>query len=61
MSAIYILILASLLVAIGFLIAFLWAVKSGQFEDIFTPSIRIILDDKNGNVKEESKNVSEEK
>jgi cbb3-type cytochrome oxidase maturation protein len=41
----YILILASLLVAIGFLIAFLWAVRSGQFEDKYTPKIRIIFDD----------------
>lgn len=42
----FILILASLTVAIGFLIAFLWAVKSGQFEDKYTPKIRILLDEK---------------
>jgi cbb3-type cytochrome oxidase maturation protein len=46
MSAIVILITASLIVATGFLIAFLWAVKSGQYEDRFTPSIRMLLDDK---------------
>jgi len=46
MSAIVILISASLIVATGFLIAFLWAVKSGQYEDRFTPSIRMLLDDK---------------
>jgi len=34
----------SLLVASGFLIAFLWAVKSGQYKDIYTPSIRILFD-----------------
>jgi len=45
MSALFILIGASLIVAIGFLIAFLWAVKSGQFDDRHTPSIRILLDD----------------
>jgi len=45
MSALFILIGASLIVAIGFLIAFLWAVKSGQFDDKHTPSIRILLDD----------------
>jgi cbb3-type cytochrome oxidase maturation protein len=61
MSAIYILIIASLMVASGFLIAFLWAVKSGQFEDKYTPSIRIILDEKNGSVEDISKNESEEK
>ena len=47
MSVMFILILASLLVAVGFLLAFLWAVKSGQFDDKHTPSIRMLLDDKN--------------
>ena len=46
MSAVVVLISASLLVAIGFLIAFLWAVKSGQFEDKYTPSIRMLFDEK---------------
>jgi cbb3-type cytochrome oxidase maturation protein len=46
MSAMFLLILASLLVAIGFLIAFLWAVKSGQFEDKYTPKIRILFEGK---------------
>lgn len=45
MEAIIVLIAASLLVAIGFLIAFLWAVKSGQYEDKYTPSVRILFDD----------------
>ena len=35
----------SLVVAIGFLVAFIWAVKSGQFEDDYTPSMRVLLDD----------------
>jgi len=55
MSAIIFLISASLIVAIGFLIAFLWAVKSGQFEDRYTPAIRMLFDEKtpaNGNEKE---------
>jgi cbb3-type cytochrome oxidase maturation protein len=30
---------------LGFLAAFIWAVKSGQFKDTYTPSVRIILDD----------------
>jgi len=45
-SVMFILILASLTVAVGFLIAFLWAVKSGQFEDKYTPKVRILLEDK---------------
>jgi len=46
MSVIVLLILFSLVVALGFLAAFIWAVKSGQFEDKFTPSIRILMDEK---------------
>ncbi|MCP4297249.1 MAG: cbb3-type cytochrome oxidase assembly protein CcoS [Proteobacteria bacterium] len=45
MSVLYLLIFVSLLVALGFLIAFLWAVKTGQFEDTYTPAIRILFDD----------------
>jgi len=46
LSALVILILASLFVALGFLAAFIWAVKSGQFEDKYTPSMRMLFDDK---------------
>jgi cbb3-type cytochrome oxidase maturation protein len=45
MSVIFILIGISLLVAAGFLVAFLWAGRSGQFEDDYTPSVRILFDD----------------
>jgi cbb3-type cytochrome oxidase maturation protein len=34
------------LVAVGFLAAFLWAVKSGQYKDTYTPSVRMLFDDK---------------
>jgi cbb3-type cytochrome oxidase maturation protein len=47
MSVIFILICFSLLVAIGFLFAFIWAVRSGQYNDTYTPSVRILLDEKN--------------
>jgi cbb3-type cytochrome oxidase maturation protein len=33
------------LVAGGFLMAFLWSVNAGQMEDDYTPSIRILFDD----------------
>jgi cbb3-type cytochrome oxidase maturation protein len=45
MSALYILIGVSLIVAIGFLCVFLWALKKGQFEDDYTPSIRMLFED----------------
>jgi cbb3-type cytochrome oxidase maturation protein len=45
MSVILILILASLAVAVAFLAGFIWAVKSGQFEDTCTPAMRILSED----------------
>ena len=53
MSVIVVLIAVSLLVALGFLIAFLWAVKSGQYNDTYTPSIRMLFDDEKKNSKKE--------
>ncbi len=45
MSALFMLILISLIVAVCFLTAFIWAVKNGQYEDDYTPSVRILFDD----------------
>lgn len=50
MSVVIILMSASLFVALIFLTAFLWAVKNEQYDDTFTPSMRILNDD-NNNVK----------
>jgi cbb3-type cytochrome oxidase maturation protein len=36
-----------MLVAGGFLLAFIWAVKSGQYDDQYTPSVRILFDNNN--------------
>ena len=44
MSVMYVLIGCSLLMAIVFLIAFIWSVKSGQMDDDYTPSVRILFD-----------------
>ena len=46
MEVIFILIVICLIAAAGFLGAFIWAVKSGQFDDDYTPSVRILFDDK---------------
>lgn len=46
MAVIIILIVFSLIVAIVFLAAFVWSVKSGQFEDTVSPSIRILFEEK---------------
>ncbi|PPK87604.1 cbb3-type cytochrome oxidase maturation protein [Neolewinella xylanilytica] len=44
MIVILLLILLSLLIAGGFLLAFFWAVGTGQYDDEVTPSIRILFD-----------------
>ena len=45
MNIFYLLIGVSLLAALIFLGAFIWAVKSGQYDDNETPAIRILFDD----------------
>ena len=52
MSIIILIAAASILIAGGFLIAFLWGVKDGQFDDNFAPPNRILFDD---TLKEKSK------
>jgi cbb3-type cytochrome oxidase maturation protein len=47
MKIIFLLIAIGLVIALGFLGAFIWAVKSGQYDDDYTPSIRILFDDNN--------------
>lgn len=39
------LILVSLLLAAGFLLAYLRAARNGQFDDEYTPAIRMLFDD----------------
>ena len=38
-------LVVSLLVALFFLGSFLWAIKTGQYEDDYTPSVRILFED----------------
>ncbi len=45
MSVMYVLIGCSLFLALGALGAFIWTVKSGQMDDDYTPSVRILFDD----------------
>ncbi|MBK7500896.1 MAG: cbb3-type cytochrome oxidase assembly protein CcoS [Ignavibacteriales bacterium] len=61
MSVIVVLIGFSLLVAIGFLVAFLWSVKSGQYSDTYTPSVRMLFEDEKSKRKESEKELKEEK
>jgi cbb3-type cytochrome oxidase maturation protein len=45
MSVIWILVGFSVAVATGFLVAFIWAVRSGQYDDKYTPSVRILFEE----------------
>ncbi len=45
MSVIYLLISISIVVALAFLYAFIRAVRSGQYDDDYTPSVRMLFDD----------------
>ncbi len=45
MSVIYILLAVSILIAIAFFVVFVIAVKKGQFDDGYTPSVRMLFED----------------
>jgi cbb3-type cytochrome oxidase maturation protein len=45
MKIIFFLIACSVVLALLFLMAFFWAQKNGQNQDLYTPSVRILLDD----------------
>jgi cbb3-type cytochrome oxidase maturation protein len=47
MNIIILLIMISLIIAIIFLLIFLWNMRSGQYDDMHTPSIRMLFDNKN--------------
>lgn len=46
MSVIFLLIGFSFLIALFFLIIFFWNLKDGQYEDTYSPSVRMLFDDK---------------
>jgi cbb3-type cytochrome oxidase maturation protein len=55
MSVLFILIITSLAMALFFLGAFVWSVKTGQFEDDRSPSIRMLYDGSKPNTKPNTK------
>ena len=59
MNVIFILIAVSLLVAIGFLISFIWSIRNGQFDDEYTPSVRILFEDETKAIEEKSEDRSQ--
>jgi cbb3-type cytochrome oxidase maturation protein len=45
MSVIYVLLTISIVVAIIFFAAFIFSVRSGQYDDSYTPSVRMLFED----------------
>lgn len=45
MSIIYVLIAVSVIVAIIFFVAFIISVRNGQYDDTYTPSVRMLFED----------------
>lgn len=45
MNILFILVPVALVLAAGGVAAFLWAVRNGQYDDVQTPALRVLLDD----------------
>lgn len=60
MSAIYIMLPISLLLAFFFLAAYIWSVRSGQFEDTHTPAMRILPDDKSVSLNQSNSEIKQQ-
>jgi cbb3-type cytochrome oxidase maturation protein len=50
MSVVYLVLPLALLVVFAAVIAFVWSARSGQFDDLDTPAVRVLLDDEVGRV-----------
>lgn len=61
MGIIILLISISVTIAIGFVLVFFWSMKSGQYDDTYTPSVRMLFDGQKSRVRDskESSKVSE--
>jgi cbb3-type cytochrome oxidase maturation protein len=51
MKIIFLLIIISLIIALGFLGAFIWAVKDGQYDDDVSPAVRMLFDEETKQIK----------
>lgn len=59
MNIIALLITISLAIALIFLGVFLWSMKSGQYDDTYTPSVRMLFDDKPAKAKVEKADTTD--
>ena len=61
MNIIFMLIIASLIIAVVFFILFVKSVKSGQYDDDYTPSVRMLFDDELKKNSEETIKIEKQK
>ena len=59
MQVMFVLIGASLLVAVIFVVAFIWSVRRGQYDDLHTPSVRMLFDDQSSQEHRETNHIKE--
>ena len=45
MSVLYLLVPLALILVIVFVVAYVWSSRTGQFDDLTTPALRVLLDD----------------
>lgn len=60
MGIIYLMLVVSLVIALFFLLSFFWATKTGQYDDDYSPSVRILFDDEIKTQENQEKNGSSE-
>lgn len=58
MSIIYMLLAVSVVVALLFFVLFIVSVKDGQYDDTYTPSVRMLFDDEVVKTKEENNQIN---
>ena len=64
MNIIFLTLTVSIILALAFLVAFIWAVKKGQYDDLTTPSQRMLIEDfetKKNHSKEDTINGRDER
>lgn len=58
MGIIYLMLIVSLVIALFFLGSYLWAIRSGQYDDDYSPSIRILYEEEKVETKEKESDGS---
>lgn len=51
-------LIVSLIIALVFLVFFIWSIRNGQFEDDYTPSVRVLFDDENNDQQNSKTNLT---